>query len=107
MLMIRGVNVFPSQIESVLMQHEPASARTTRSSCAAKGYTDTLEVQVELVDGKPAGSATATWRSCSRQHPRQARAPLLGIDAQGAPLCQPNTLKRFEGKAKRVTDLRK
>ena len=51
MLKIRGVNVFPSQIESVLVQMENIGPHY-QLIVRREGFMDTLEVQVELVDGR-------------------------------------------------------
>ena len=50
MLKIRGVNVFPSQIESVLMKYENIAPHY-QLVVTRENYSDALEVKVELVDG--------------------------------------------------------
>ena len=62
MLKIRGVNVFPTQIESVLVTL-PHIGPHYQLILRREGYMDTLEVRVELTDGTPPGRAT---RSCPR-----------------------------------------
>ena len=103
MLIIRGVNVFPSQIESVIMQI-PQISPHYMLYIRREGYHDTLEVQVELVDGSLLNSfaaleeLTATIRAKLRV--------VLGIDAK-VKLVGPKTIERFAGgKAKRIVDLR-
>ena len=103
MLKIRGVNVFPSQIESVIMQI-PQISPHYMLYIRREGYHDTLEVQVELVDGSLLNSfaaleeLTATIRAKLRV--------VLGIDAK-VKLVGPKTIERFAGgKAKRIVDLR-
>lgn len=102
MLIIRGVNVFPSQIESVLIGMEGIGPHyeilVTKS-----GYMDQIEVKVELVDGKLLNSFGELEQLTSKIHNRIKT--ILQIEAK-VTLVSPNTLKRFEGKAKRVTDLR-
>lgn len=49
MLKIRGVNVFPSQIESVLIGTEQIGANY-QLVVRREGFADTLEVRVELID---------------------------------------------------------
>ena len=103
MLIIKGVNVFPSQIEEVLMGI-PAIGPHYQLVLTTKNYTDQLEVQVELVDGSLLNSfaaleeLTATIRAKLRV--------VLGIDAK-VKLVGPKTIERFAGgKAKRIVDLR-
>ena len=102
MLKIKGVNVFPSQIESVLMPMTEISPHYMLY-VRHEGYTDTLEVQVELVDG-----ALLERYSDLEALTKKIRAKLktvLGIDAK-VTLVRPKTIERFAGKAKRVVDLR-
>lgn len=103
MLKIRGVNVFPSQIESVIMQI-PQINPHYMLYIRREGYHDTLEVQVELVDGSLLESfaaleaLTTTIRSKLRV--------VLGLDAK-VKLVGPKSLERFTGgKAKRIVDMR-
>lgn len=102
MLIIRGVNVFPSQIESVLVGQQGIGPHyeivVTRQS-----YTDHLQVKVELTDA----GLLDKYSELEALH-NKIRADLrtvLQLDVE-VTLVSPNTLKRFEGKAKRVTDLR-
>ncbi len=103
MLIIRGVNVFPSQIESVLIATEGVGPNyeivVTRT-----GYMDHIEVKVELTDARLLEKYGELERLQGRIH--NALRTMLSIDAK-VTLVSPNTLKRFEGKAKRVSDLRK
>lgn len=103
MLKIRGVNVFPSQIESVIMQI-PQISPHYMLYIRREGYHDTLEVQVELVDGSllaSFGELEALTNAI-----RQKLRVVLGIDAK-VKLVQPKTIERFAGgKAKRIVDLR-
>lgn len=103
MLKIKGVNVFPSQIESVLMTFKEMSSHYMLY-VRREGYSDTLEVQVELSDG----SLLERYKDLENLT-RGIRAKLktvLGIDAK-VTLVQPKSIERFAGKAKRVVDLRK
>ena len=102
MLKIKGVNVFPSQIESVLMPMEqvrPHSMLYLRH----EGYTDTLEVKVELIDASLLERYSDLEHLTDMIHSRLRT--VLGIDAK-VTLVQPKTIERFSGKAKRVVDLR-
>jgi phenylacetate-CoA ligase len=103
MLIIRGVNVFPSQIESVLMNQQGIGPHY-EIVVERRNYIDHLEVKTELIDG----GLLERWselESLQRRIQGDMRT-ILGIDVQ-VTFASPNTLKRFEGKAKRVTDLRK
>ena len=102
MLIIRGVNVFPSQIESVVVGRDGIGPHY-EIVVSRKNYTDHLQVQVELVDA----SLLERYSELERLH-NKLRADLrtvLQLDVE-VKLVSPNTLKRFEGKARRVTDLR-
>ena len=102
MLKIRGVNVFPSQIESVIMTI-PQIAPHYQLVVTREGSSDRLEVKCELVDG----SVLESLESLSNF--RKISATILrrfsGIDT-AVTLVEPKTIERFEGKAKRVIDLR-
>jgi phenylacetate-CoA ligase len=103
MLIIRGVNVYPSQIEHALLQVpdlEPHYLLVVRR----EGTLDTLEVQVEaraaaLEAGGP-GSASLAAGARRRIH------EVIGITADVS-VVPPKTIERSVGKAKRVLDLRK
>ena len=103
MLKIRGVNVFPSQIESVIMQI-PQISPHYMLYIRREGYHDTLEVQVELVD-----ASLLTSFAALEELTNTIRAKLrvvLGIDAK-VKLVGPKTIERFAGgKAKRIVDMR-
>ena len=100
MLKIRGVNVFPSQIEEVILG-APGLGPHYEIIVERDGYQDRLTVRVELAQ------ATDSFAELERIE-KTVRARLrtvLGLDAK-IRLESPNTLARFEGKAKRVRDLR-
>lgn len=102
MLKIRGVNVFPSQIESVILGMKEVGNHY-EIHVQRKGYLDYLEIYVEVVD---AGLLTNYARlEALREKVRGAIRTVLNLDVK-VRLCEPNTLKRFEGKAKRVVDER-
>ena len=103
MLIIRGVNVFPTQVEEVLhtvREVGPHYEIIVRREDAL----DEIEVLVELLDASLLERYSELERLTERIR-KQLRAALL-IDAR-VRLVEPQTLKRYEGKAKRVTDLRK
>lgn len=103
MLKIRGVNVFPSQIEEVLLGIEMCGPHY-EIIVDRKNHTDTLEIQVEIAADK----MTDSFRDIenTEKEIKEKLKMTLGLAAK-VKLVSPNTLQRFEGKAKRVTDLRK
>ncbi|MCI8434968.1 MAG: phenylacetate--CoA ligase [Clostridia bacterium] len=103
MLIIRGVNVFPSQIESVLMEMDEV-ANSYEIVVDRIGHMDSLEVLIEITDGKLLldYGELESLREKIRARLRQ----VLQLDVK-VKLVEPMSLKRFEGKAKRVRDLRK
>ncbi len=100
MLKIRGVNVFPGQIEEVVLSI-PELGPHYEIIVEREGYTDKLTVRVEL------NHATDSFAELQRieQTTRNKLKVILGLDAK-IRLESPNTLQRFEGKAKRIKDLR-
>lgn len=103
MLKIKGVNVFPSQIEEVLLNVD-ACGPHYEIIVGRKNHTDTLEIKVEVAADNLMDSYKALEKL--EKEVRDRLKLVLGLDAKIS-LVSPNTLKRFEGKAKRVTDLRK
>lgn len=101
MLIIRGVNVFPSQIETVLL--EQGYAPNYMLIVDRINNSDTLEVQVE-VSPEMFSDVTSVLTSHEKKLQTAIRE-LLGIHAN-VKLVAPNTIPRFEGKAKRVIDNR-
>jgi phenylacetate-CoA ligase len=102
MLIIRGVNVFPSQIETILLETEGTAPITSSSSTARAAWT----------------RWKCAWRSTSASSPTRSRAATPGGQDQevhqgvpwrihqghagGAP-----GIERSVGKAQRIVDLRK
>lgn len=103
MLIIRGVNVFPSQIEEVLL-NVPQIGAHYEILVDRKDYMDIMEIKVELADETLLDSY-AKLGELEKLIKMNLRS-VLGLDAM-IKLVAPRSLKRFEGKAKRVTDLRK
>jgi phenylacetate-CoA ligase len=103
MLIIRGVNVFPSQIESVVL-NIPGIGPNYEIIVDTIHHLDYIEVLVELSDA----SMLESFKELERTEKlvREKLKVILGIDAK-VRLVEPASLKRFEGKAKRVTDKRK
>ncbi len=102
MLIIRGVNVFPSQIEEVLLKFNEIGPHY-EIVVKKKGHLDIMEIDVELIDGSILDSYQKLQELDLRI--RHDLRTILGLDAK-INLVSPRTLKRFEGKAKRVRDMR-
>ena len=102
MLIIRGVNVFPSQIETVLLQEGYPPNYLIRVDRV--NNTDTLDIDVEL----PAEHFSDTVREVEARTKRLTSKlrDMLGIQA-AVHFVAPKSLTRSEGKAKRVIDNRK
>ena len=103
MLIIRGVNVFPSQIEEILMSTEGILPHYM-IIVDREGNLDTLEVQVE-VDEKIFSDEVKRLQQLARKIEQNIKET-IGISAK-VKLVEPKTLQRFEGKARRVIDRRK
>ncbi len=100
MLKIRGVNVFPSQIEEVILSVEEIGPHY-EIIVTRENHADKLEIRVELL------KATDVYKELEaiQKKIKSKLRVILGLDAK-ITLESPNTLQRFEGKAKRVRDLR-
>ena len=101
MLIIRGVNVYPSQVEHALLQM-PELAPHYVLVVRREHALDTLEVQVEsqpgaVLAGEAAGALAARVR--------RRLAEALGVSVEVG-IVAPKTIERSVGKAKRVLDLR-
>lgn len=102
MLIIRGVNVFPSQIESILMEIEGVEPHYLLI-VDRKENLDTLEVQVE-VDEELFSDEVKHLQTLSQTIEGEIK-DLLGVTCK-VRLVEPKTIARSEGKAKRVIDNR-
>jgi phenylacetate-CoA ligase len=103
MLIIRGVNVFPSQIESVLLKDENITPNYHINVDRVNNL-DTMEIVVEL---------SPTVKVDEVAHVEEIRknlaanmASALSVSAK-ITLVTPGTVARSEGKSKRITDNRK
>ena len=103
MLKIRGVNVFPSQVESVLLQLGN-TAPYYQLIVDRIDNTDTLEIQVEI--SPEMFSDTVKSLEDQEKIIKNAIDSTLGISAK-IRLVEPKTIQRTEGKAVRVIDRRK
>ena len=102
MLIIRGVNVFPSQIETVLLNH--GYAANYQIIVDRVNNTDTFDVQVEMTPEMftdNLGEVEAKQKELS-----DGLKSMLGIKAK-VTLVAPKSIARSEGKAVRVIDKRK
>lgn len=103
MLIIRGVNVFPTQIEEVLLK-VPEIGPHYEIVVDRRNHLDHMEIKVELADEALLDSYAKLGEL--EQKIKSSLRVVLGLDAM-IKLVAPRSLQRFEGKAKRVTDLRK
>ncbi|SBW06155.1 phenylacetate--CoA ligase [uncultured Dysgonomonas sp.] len=102
MLIIRGVNVFPSQIESVILEMEEFEPHYLLIVDRVNNL-DILEVQVEVRDGYFSDEISKIMALKKKiAHRLQS---VLGISAD-IKLVEPYSIKRSEGKAQRVIDKR-
>jgi len=103
MLIIRGVNVFPSQIETVLLEMNETRPHYLLIVDRVNNL-DVLEVWVE-VDGQLFSDEIRKLEGLKKKIQHNIES-VLGINAS-VKLVEPKTIERSEGKAKRVIDKRK
>ena len=103
MLIIRGVNVFPSQIEHVLISIEGVEPHY-QIIVDRNGNMDTLEVQVEVSETL-FSDEVKTLEGLTKQIQHEIK-DLLGVSCK-VKLVEPKSIQRSEGKAQRVIDKRK
>lgn len=102
MLIIRGVNVFPQQIETILLESEGVAPHY-QIIVDREGTLDTLEVLVEVAD---IGFADEIRKLQSREARIQKTIKeFLGVTAK-VRLVEPRSIQRSEGKAPRIIDKR-
>lgn len=102
MLIIRGVNVFPSQVESVLLSIGE-TAPHYMLIVDRKDNLDTLEIQVEITP-QLFSDEVKKLEDIERKIKKEIEST-LGISAK-IKLVEPKSIQRSEGKAKRVIDRR-
>ncbi len=102
MLIIRGVNVFPSQIETVLLNE--GFSTNYQIELSRVNNTDTFDVYVELPPEQFDDSVK--YIAAKEKSLRDALRSMLGI-SPSVHLVAPKTIARSEGKAVRVVDKRK
>ena len=103
MLIIRGVNVFPSQIEAILVGIEGIEPHYMLI-VDRQGTMDTLTVQVEVSEHL-FSDEIKVLQALSRRVEKEIK-DMLGVTCS-AKLVEPKTIQRSEGKAQRVIDNRK
>lgn len=103
MLVIRGVNVFPSQVESVLLDTEGVTPHY-QLVVTRRGALDNLEVKIEVTEEFSKSADRKRWKSLKEDIERKLSV-ILSLKAH-VTLAAPSTLERFQGKARRVVDLR-
>jgi len=102
MLIIRGVNIFPSQIESVLLEMGEVSP-FYQIIVERSGALDSMTVEIEISETMFSDEVKRLERLEAEIHNRLDSA--LGISCK-IKLVEPKTIARSEGKAKRVIDKR-
>lgn len=102
MLIIKGVNVFPTQIESAIIGMDHISPHYQLVVRHEK-YFDTLEVLVELIDASVLERYSELLRI--ENSIKAKLKSVLGLECK-VRLVEPKTIERTEGKAKRIIDLR-
>lgn len=104
MLIIRGVNVFPSQIEEVLLKVGDGITPNYQIVVGRENNTDTFLVNVEMSESLFSDGIKAIEKL--EKTITEMLKSMLGI-APKVKLVNPKTIQRSEGKAKRVIDTRK
>jgi phenylacetate-CoA ligase len=101
MLIIRGVNVFPSQFEELLLKL-PGVAPHYQLELTREAHLDQLAVKVECLPSIAADGPTRSRLQCDLQGSIKA---MIGISTQVV-VCDPGSIERSAGKARRVIDKR-
>lgn len=104
MLIIRGVNVFPSQIEEVLLKVSGDITPNYQIIVDRVNNTDTFDINVEMSEELFSDDIKSIEKT--EKLIRERLRDVLGISA-GVHLVNPKSIARSEGKAKRVIDKRK
>ncbi len=101
MMIVRGVNVFPTQIEELILKQSALSAHY-QCLLRKEGSLDTLTVKVETRTGLAADSTEAQTAALKLEQDAKA---YIGSSLK-VELCNEGEVERSMGKAKRVIDLR-
>jgi phenylacetate-CoA ligase len=102
MLIIRGINVFPSQVEYALMGI-PEVGQHFQIVVERKGALDDMLVRVELNKGSFSDKINDLMQIQQKAEHRLRNSLNVNVNVE---LVEPGSLPRFEGKAKRVIDKR-
>lgn len=117
MMIIRGVNVFPSQIEAIILKDQSISPNYM-VVIERQGSMDELEVRIEVTEDFMAKAAADVLKGCEHDilddvvavkekvhHLKRDIKEMIGITVK-VTLVPPGTIPRSEGKAKRIIDKR-
>ena len=99
MMIVRGVNVFPTQVEEIILRDQRLAPHF-QIELRRDGRLDTMTV---IVEARP-GVAEAEWPSCNRDLAHHIKN-LIGVTS-AIDTVKPGAVERSMGKAKRVNDLR-
>ena len=102
MLIIRGINVFPSQVEYTLMTI-PEVGQHFQIVVERKGALDDMLVRVELTKGSFSDKINDLMKIRQNVEHRLRNSLNVAVDVE---LVEPGSLPRFEGKSKKVIDKR-
>ncbi|HML06915.1 MAG TPA: phenylacetate--CoA ligase [Xanthobacteraceae bacterium] len=102
MLIVRGVNVYPSQVEAVLVGF-PGLAPHYQIVLAREGALDLMRVEIEASPGAALDEASRSGKAAEVRHHIKS---LIGVTCDVA-IKAPGEVPRSQGKAVRVKDLRK
>lgn len=102
MMIIKGVNLFPSQIESVVLEF-PQVSPNYQLILRRENMLDNLEIVVELTDGSLLENYSEVKQL--EQTIRERLHSVLGLKCK-LRLAEPKSIERTTGKAKRIVDLR-
>jgi phenylacetate-CoA ligase len=103
MIIIRGVNVFPSQIEQILMQFADELAPQYQVIVSKRAALDHLEVRAELSPDFDFDEIRALETLSKRLHDAIASALSINVEVK---LVEPHAIERTQGKAVRLIDQR-
>jgi phenylacetate-CoA ligase len=99
MMIVRGVNIFPSQIEEIILKDQRLAPHFVIELRRA----DRLDEITVVVEAR-ADADAAIFATCERDLAQRIKA-LIGVTA-GVRTVKPGTVERSIGKARRVIDLR-
>lgn len=99
MMIVRGVNVFPTQVEEIILSNDRLSPHFV-IELRREGRLDSMTV---VVEARP-GVTDERWPDCNRDLAHHIKS-LIGVTAEVRTV-KPGTIERSIGKAKRVIDLR-